>query len=505
MQNFKVRKGNGRDLPVHSSAGITSPPKKPSLAGWLIPSFGCVALAAIAAPIVGNSEFVAVAPVLAWLINLSVTLLVGAFAWNQSIAAVRDSRQPERMGSAVLAPLALLTVTVPSISLVWRTRTANVERLTGIELASSEALTFALLLFAACVLSFWIGEGIIRPVQDQRHPIDTNDIDKWKSAQLILMFAGVTTAVTRIGGDRALEFSERGTQEGQGVAVLLWWCLPLGIGIGFLFKHWGSRWRLLLGLGGIALIVNSGVRSPLLVIAIALVPLVLNALAKARRPARVWVMTSAGTYVLLAVGGAISAWRGSIRYGTPVSFNESLWNALANPLRSLTTSGFDTVDGLILVHSLPAGVVDASLFDLLKIFQTAVPRQLYPDKPEFISNIISRDLLGFGAAGMFMSGPGYLILIGGGWLVAILLFAAGGLVFRQSAGRRFGGVAWLICTYTLVRFFMGGDAFDFYQGLTLVAIATLALLIAKLSSLFPSNARSPETLPLTTREPRGMA
>lgn len=457
-------------------------------------------MAAIAAMVVGNSEFVETAPVLAWLINLSVTLLVGASAWNQSIAAARAFRPPQRMGSAVLAPLALMTVTVPSISLVWRTRTANVERLTGIELASPERLSFALLLFAACVLSFWVGEGFIRPVQKRDLARPAYDNDKWKTAQLILMFVGVATAIAGSGGNRALEFAERGTQEGQGVTVLLWWCLPLGVGIGFLFQHWGSWWRLLLSLIGIALIVNSGVRSPLLLIAIALVPLVLKALARARRPARVWFMTSAGAYVLLALGGAISAWRGSIRYGNPVSFSQSLWNSLSNPLRSLTTSGFDTVDGLILVQSLPSGAVDASLLDLFKIFQTAIPRQLFPDKPEFISNIISRDLLGFGAAGMFMSGPGYLILIGGGWLAAVLLFAAGGLVFRQSAGARFGGVAWLICTYTLVRFFMGGDAFDFYQGLTLVAIATVSLLAARSLIIFRTRARTPRASLPSTKE-----
>ena len=69
-------------------------------------------------------------------------------------------------------------------------------------------------------------------------------------------------------------------------------------------------------------------------------------------------------------------------------------------------------------------------------------------------------------------------MIGGSWLAAIVFFFFGGIVFRQLAGRRVGGVAWLILTYTLIRFVMGGDAFDFYQGLTLVCISTVALVAA---------------------------
>lgn len=452
----------------------------------------CVSILSIA--ILQQSTSAEAGPVLAWLVNLTVTTFVGIASWNEAITAAREFRAPRRMGSVVLSPLLLMSVTLPSISLVWRTRVANVEKLTGTELATPEALTFCLLLFAACLFSFWVGEGLLKPWWRNAANHKSASTQKWNRAHLVLMTVGLCAAVTRVGGDRTLEFAERGTQVGQGVLVLLWWCLPLGVAVGLLFNHWGSKWRWVLSLAGIALIVNSGVRSPLILIALALVPLVIRKLARSDRPLRVWGVSAAGAYLLIAVGGAISSWRGSIRYGRPISFGQSLVDALSDPLKALTTSGLDTVDGLLFVHSLPPNFVDTSLLDLLKVFQTAIPTQLYPDKPEFISNIISRDLLGYGTAGMFMSGPGYLILIGGGWLAAVGLFCLGGVCYRQLTGSAFGGCGWLICTYTLVRFVMGGDAFDFYQGMTLIALASAALLVATLFELIGDEKRLPRII-----------
>ncbi|WP_223992479.1 hypothetical protein [Arthrobacter sp. NicSoilB11] len=245
----------------------------------------------------------------------------------------------------------------------------------------------------------------------------------------------------------------------------------------------------MLSLIGIAMIVNSGVRSPLLLIAIAFIPRLVSTIARSRRPFRTWTAAIMGSYLLVAVGGAISVWRGSIRYGNPVTFGAALYNACLDPLKALTSSGIDTVDGLLLVYSLPTNIIDANLTDLFKVVQTAIPSQFYPNKPEFISNIISHELLGYGAAGMFMSGPGYLIMIGGSWLAAIVIFFLGGIIFRQLAGRRVGGVAWLILTYTLIRFVMGGDAFDFYQGLTLVCISVTSLFAAKCARLVSARLR----------------
>ncbi|MGF9648056.1 hypothetical protein AAIH32_08790 [Pseudarthrobacter oxydans] len=450
---------------------------KASLPFLLLVSVVMISMAFIAWSVMGRAS-VAAAPVFSWLINLGITVFVACAAWSQCIDSSRQGLSPSRIGSAVFAPLVLMAVTLPAASLVWRTRTANVEKLTRTELATPDALSFSLLLFTACLLAFWLGEGLLRPKQNVTWVQITDLGLRWRRAQLLLILVGLASSASQLGGDRTVEFSERGTQEGQGILVLAWWCLPLGIAIGFLFRHWESKPRLFVSLVGIALIVNSGVRSPLLLIAIAFIPRLIATIARSPRPLKVWATAVFGSYLLIAVGGAISVWRGSIRYGSPVTFGQALYNAAADPLKALTSSGLDTVDGLLLVYSLPANIVDANLLDLFKAVQTAIPSQFYPDKPEFISNIISRELLGYGAAGMFMSGPGYLILIGGSWLTAVVFFFVGGVIFRCLTSRRVGGVAWLILTYTLIRFVMGGDAFDFYQGLTLVAISTAALVAA---------------------------
>ena len=366
--------------------------KQSALPFMLLLSAALVGMALLAWSVVNGSA--AVAPVTAWLINLGTTVFVACAAWNQALLSYRQGLAPSRIGSAVFAPLVLMAVTLPAASLVWRTRTANVEKLTRTELATPDALTFALLLFSASLLAFWLGEGILRPRVFKANTSDDPPTNVWRGAQLLLIFIGLASAIRQLGGDRTVEFSERGTQEGQGFLVLAWWCLPLGIAIGFLFKHWGSKLRLILGLIGIAMIVNSGVRSPLLLIAIAFIPRLVSTIARSGRPLKTWSAAILGSYALVAIGGAISVWRGSIRYGNPVSFGSALLNAVADPLKALTSSGIDTVDGLLLVYSLPTNIVDANLLDLLKVVQTAIPSQIYPDKPEFLSNIISRELLG---------------------------------------------------------------------------------------------------------------
>jgi len=422
----------------------------------------------------------------AWLLSLSTTLVLTVLSWASAIGAVQAGEGPTRMGTAVLAPLVLMVVTLPSVSLVWRSRTATVERLTGQQLATPETMMFALNVFTICLLAFWLGEGLVKSAGTSTYLTLPNRA-KWSGAQLVLMAIGLSVAILGSGGDRTLEFAERGTQSGQGLLVLAGWCLPVGVACGFMYSHWGSKWRLLLSLLGLALIVSGGTRSPLILIAVAFLPALLLRLARSKRLVQTLIIALGGAYVLLSLAIAISAWRGSIRYGTPQPLGDEFIRALQDPFGGLTSSGIDTVDGLLFVQALPPNSVDATLWDLRKVFTTAIPSQLYADKPEMISNILSSQYLGFGTAGMFLSGPGYLILITGGVLGAVLLFALGGAVFRWIGGRNFGGMAWLLSTYTLIRFAMGGDAFDFYQGLTLVAVSVAALVISKAGHVVNAN------------------
>ena len=423
---------------------------------------------------------------LAWTVNLTVVVLLSTSSWGDVLRGITLNEPPRRAGSAILAPVAMFTVTLPSASLVWNSRIAKVEQLTGLQMATPQALLIALNIFTLCLIAFWAGEGVLKPISKLRvlPELLGNSRTKWQAPQGILMAVGMTVALVALGGDKASELSERGTQTGQGLLVLAWWCLPLGIAIGVLHRHWGSRWRIGLSCTGLLLLLSSGVRSPLILVALAFVPDLARRLAHSRRPGIIALGGAAAGYLLISVAAALSLWRGLIRNGTPIPFFDALFVYLPDPARALTTSGIDTVDGLLFIQHLPANAVNANLLDLLKVFSTAIPSQFYADKPEFISNMLSREYLGFGAAGMFLSGPGYLMLIGGGVAAAAALFAFGGLVFRHLASTRFGGVTWLIAAYTLVRFFMGGDAFDFYQGLTLVAISIASIVAARSLAVF---------------------
>ncbi|WP_443476762.1 hypothetical protein [Microbacterium sp. F2] len=283
-----------------------------------------------------------------------------------------------------------------------------------------------------------------------------------------------------------VEFVTRGNDSGDGLAVLAWWCLPVAVSVGVVFRHWGSKSLAFISIAAALLLVVSGVRSPLLLIAIAFIPRGVKALGRSRSPALSLLAISLSLYLLLGVAGGISRWRGSIRAGLPESLIDSTLLSLSNPYVALTSSGIESLDGLMFVQVLDAAPFHPSILDPLKAFLTLIPRQIYPGKPDFLSNEISSALLNFGTAGMFLSGPGYALVISGSLLGAILLFMVGGFTFRAVFSPRFGGVVGTIATYTLLRFIMGGDAFDFYQGMTLLLIVTVGLFVGRFLRLVNS-------------------
>lgn len=432
-----------------------------------------VVITLIVGPVVANAQGRGIGTIVAWAAGTLWVAAILGFTLTGWVQSVRRGQTRAFTGTTIVSLVVFGGVFLPGASLVWRTRAANVERLLGTPIATDDKLTFAFILASAVVSAFLVGEAVaiwLTRRRTQPRPYD------WRKAHAVLYVVGfLGTAPSLLSRNISDSFAERGTESGAGVLVLASWCLPLAAAIAVSQRHWGSRLRLASTGLAVAMLLASGVRSPLLLIAIAALPRLISAIAASRFSVGRWLTLGVGAYGLFIVAAAISSWRGGIRAGrNPDLLAELLRHAL-NPSAALTSSGIDTLDGLLLVQSVDTRQFDPSMFDLLKVFTTFIPRQIYPDKPPLLSNMISQSVLDFGAAGMFLSGPGYLLVISGSVAAVIALFALGGLTY-SLVGSLTSAVGATVLGYTLLRFVMGGDAFDFYQGLTLVLLLVCARL-----------------------------
>jgi hypothetical protein len=207
------------------------------------------------------------------------------------------------------------------------------------------------------------------------------------------------------------------------------WALPIAIAVSVMNFHWRSRWRVFLSVIGIMLIILTGVRSPLVLIALAFVPRAFLLLRRSRHPLAVVALAIVGANALVAIGTGMNLWRGGIRHGTGGSLADAVMTAWTDPFGALSKAGLDTLDGALFVNALPEDAVSTGPGDLLNAVLYLIPRQIFPDKPELLSNILSEKYLSFGTAGMFLSGAGYLEIILGGWVAALIGFFVAGHCF----------------------------------------------------------------------------
>lgn len=426
------------------------------------------------------AEGTAVAPdaASAWMLNSIVSVVGMAVGLRVTLNTYRLTGMLFGAGSLILSALNLAAVSIPAYTLVWGMREATVERLLGAQIATQPALTTALNTFSACIVAFLVGELLLarRAATASAARYQPSPVQK-TMATILLLIGGLTYAADIAAGIGA-DFATRGEAQGGGLSSMAHWSLPLGICINVLNSHWKSKAYQLATVSGVSLIVLSGVRSPLMLICVAFVPRIIRGLTNRRHAGRIWVLSSAGTISLICVGSALNLWRGSIRRGDPIPLTEALQATYSDPLKALTQAGIDTLDGLLFVQYLPPGAVSTGPTDLLKAVTTLIPRQIYEDKPDFLSNIVSSRYLGFGTAGMFMSGPGYLELILGSTLAAVAGFLLLGLLYGRLFRLPADSIAWVVASYVLIRFYMGGDSFDIFAGLQLGLILTIAWLMA---------------------------
>ena len=299
----------------------------------------------------------------------------------------------------------------------------------------------------------------------------------WTYGALVLL--GIALTVILPEQPKEVIFEQRGRIEGEGAIQLMGYAIPLAISIAVLHRHWGSRWLVALDLLlVIVVLVPGGTRSPLLIVGMALLVRFLYQTAGVRVGPGTVVAAGIGLWVAATLLVGISDWRGNVRVGIQDSPSQALVRAAPNPFNKLWEGGLDTVDGLTLSTKVNRQDVDASWTDPAKVVLGFIPHQVWPEKPEWLGVTVTQYYTNFEAGGIFLSGPGYLLIVFGTKIAVGLGFLLLGLGSEAIFGRLRRPSIWTaLLAYFLLRFFFGGDAFDAFHvlGLALLVLAAWAV------------------------------
>lgn len=439
-----------------------------------IGSATCVGLAA--------PQIVASNPNVAFAVAQSAILILPLAIAIRSFRRLSNQRHATR-GSLAGTPSLFLSlgtlvgVTLPGFQLLTGLRQSLIQRL-GFPLGDVQSeLTIAYTLWLIALVACWVGDEASTSVT-RRH-VQTKPVSRLPDGSLMtficLVAFGLVGTALAASPDLQAAFSNRGQTKGQGILVLAEYGLPLAASLGLLRSHWGRWWAPLLSIVALYRIVSvTGTRTPLLLVGVVMALLLVRRITE-RRPRPLYVVAGlAAAYVGAVLSLAVGLWRGAIISGTSQGFTDALWSAAANPL-AVTAGGLDTLDGLILSAHVDGRVVGATVFDPLKGITNLIPYQIWPDKPDWLSATVTHYYLAFGGqAGIFLSGPGYVYIIGGPVAIAITFLALG---FATSiALDRFSrnSMISLLVVYFFVRFSFGGDAFDVLHVMSLAIAYAVA-------------------------------
>ena len=419
------------------------------------------------------------------LVFASATALV--VARQKLFASVRNRERWACLGSAIFAGGILLAVVLPGLALVAGTRESRLTDLGFVVHDVDGSVSRAFLIFLLALCSFSLGEALARSIGRARSGQLLRIRLDGPSVYVVLMIVGLTAYLLRLrmGASTEEVLAQRGHVQGQGAASLAQWAIPLAVTIGILNRHWRSRWLALLSsLAFLGVVLFAGVRSPLVLIAIAVLMRLLVQGAQNRRALRTGVLIMAILYTGALMAIALSAWRGKVTRGQDAALSAEITKLPANPFDKLASqAGLDTVDGLILAVQVDREAVGARWSDPANAVTGFVPRKVWPEKPDWLGSMVTKHYLDWGGhAGMFLSGPGYAYVVFAGAAGVAGVFLALGL-FAESLYARIRPLSAeaALLTYFLLRFFFGGDAFDAFHVLSLFALLLAARGIARIA------------------------
>ena len=435
-----------------------------------------------------------------------VILAVGCiFALARSLTICRASLRAgggfSRLGSAAISGGILFAIVLPGFQLLAGVRRSRQEELGFPNPHPAPDVSKAFAIFILVLAGFYLGETIAEG-RGQRFFRSASSRElkplgrTWESKLTygILLFIGGVIVLASLGGGQAA-FEARGKITGQGAVQLSGYAAPIAIAIGMLNRHWGSRTLMLLSTIVGVVLVFEAIRTPLIIVAAAAGIRYLYRNADRKMSGQqiiIWVLSIYAGSVLIV---ALSTYRGekNSSSGTNVTLIGNIVAAAGDPFAQLQTQGVDTIDGLILSTKVNRSYVGANWTDPDKIILGFVPHQLWPNKPTWLGNTVTQDYLHFGAGGIFLSAPGYVLIVFGSVVAIPIVFALLGAFSEYLFHRMREPSIWTaLLVYLVVRFLFAGDAFDFFHVLGLCLLVVFARSVAAVIRLLH---RPPEVRP----------
>lgn len=426
-------------------------------------------------------------PAIAGIALLGASLAAFLLAARRLLGNLQRYDRDAYFGSAILASGIVLAVVLPGMALLTGARESRVVRL-GLSIPDLEhTVGHAFLLFLAALCAFVIGEALVVRLRRPTAPPRWDRVDG-PLVYGVLLAVGLLTRLSGVAPSTEEALAQRGYAQGQGLVTLLSWSVPLALAIAVLNRHWGSRRLVLISVLVFSnTVLVSGVRSPLVLVAVAVLIRLIADGARNRRVLRTSVLIAVTVYVGAVMAIALSSWRGEVSRGHQASLVAEVARAPANPFSELAERAhIDTLDGLTLALQVDADTVGATWRDPAKVVTGFVPRKVWPEKPEWLAVSVSRRYLGVDAhAGIFLSGPGYAHIVFGGVGGVVVVFLALGTLsaFIYSRVRPLSTEA-LLLSYFLLRFSFGGDSFDAFHVLGLLLLLTCARGVAHIARGF---------------------
>jgi hypothetical protein len=445
-----------------------------------------LSLLAAAALVYGVKVGVTIPAGMAALILAVLSILIASRSLGASRVSLRAGGGFSRLGSAIFGAGILIAVILPGVQLVLGTRKSRLEDNGFPTQDVGHDLALAFLIFTMALLAFWAGELLADAIAMRKGRdavVPSRPIGRpWetRATYWFLLVVGVGLIIASIGSD----FSQRGTVTGQGAIQLFGYSAPLAIAVGILNRHWGSRFLAAVSLAVLAFLIAEGIRTPLLIIAAAAGVRYLYSTRTRRFGLREIVIIVLAIYVGSVMLVSLSAWRGQKNTGGTLGLPEIVVLAAQDPFVHLQQQGLDTVDGMILATKVDRKLAGAKVTDPLKSVTGFIPHQIWPSKPPWLSAEITQLYTNFGAGGIFLSGPGYTLIVFGTAAAVPILFLLLGFFSQRIFRRMTEPSIWTaLLAYFLVRFFYAGDAFDANHVLGLCLVVLTARGFSALTDL----------------------
>ncbi|MGF7160105.1 hypothetical protein FHS85_001728 [Rhodoligotrophos appendicifer] len=355
---------------------------------------------------------------------------------------------------------------------------------------SSLSLRWALelMVILAAEVASTIAAGSTPKTRPPNSKFGLRSMTPWDARRIVifLMIVGVISTIVLPASS-----IEQRADGGQGFGVLMRSFLIVGLSMLAFYNFFNSNRFRLAAIAGVLFLIGGSVRSPLLVV---LFGYVAGLISRGELLPKRMALLALIAVTLGIFGAFMSNLRGTIIRGEQVSVIEIATQTMMSPYVSIYESGIDTLDGYRLSMMIQPNE-EARPLSVFTVFTNFIPRAIWPDKPADLSVEISAKYLNYGAGGQFLSPIGYMSIAFGGYAFALLglfvfIFVTSRLAicFQNSFV-----LAVVICI--VVRFMMGGAAFDIYYGLTLLIPLVCGIVFIRLLKGLSGGARMPGVTP----------